>query len=64
MLTYQEAQQLETLIQQEAPTVEVHILPEVGQPDYYCLAIYLHGQPRFVVRSLDQWKQRKKTLKC
>ncbi|WP_376793518.1 hypothetical protein [Thermogemmatispora sp.] len=63
MLTYQEAQQLQTLIQQEAPKVEARILPEVGQPDYYYLAIYLDGQPRFVVRSLDQWHRRKKTLK-
>ncbi|RAQ97156.1 hypothetical protein [Thermogemmatispora tikiterensis] len=63
MLRYQEAQQLQTLIQQEAPKVEARILSEVGQPDYYCLAIYLHGQPRFVVRSLDQWNQRKKMLK-
>ncbi|MBX5456191.1 MAG: hypothetical protein IRZ31_04755 [Thermogemmatispora sp.] len=63
MLRYQEAQQLQTLIQQEAPKVEVRILSEVGQPDYYCLAIYLYGQPRFVVRSLDQWNQRKKMLK-
>ncbi|MBX5451876.1 hypothetical protein [Thermogemmatispora sp.] len=63
MLTYQEAQQLQMLIQQEAPQVEVRILSEVGQPDYYYLAIYLHGQPRFVVRSLDQWHQRKRTLK-
>jgi hypothetical protein len=62
MLTHQEAQRLRGIIQQEAPQVEIEVAPELGQPGYYYLIIYLNQQPRFVVRSLDQWNTRKKTL--
>jgi hypothetical protein len=63
MLTYQQAQQLQQTIQQESPQVEVEIAPEIGQPGYYYLVVHLDRQPRFVVRSLEQWRTRKHTLK-
>ena len=62
MLTYEQAQELQEHIQSEAPQVVAEIVTEKVSPSAYYLVIIHQQQPRFVVRSLQQWHERKQTL--